>query len=455
MVYQPLLGALPEVETTAIELSYTDRSPSIQSYPILWRQGRTLLQLPAWPGEEDPQQASTEGLSLPWKELLAKAILQGTLGTDTGRNSPYLVLGGSLPQSTWGQPASARAAIDYIYAHPWIAIASPSELQPGSVLNLATWSPSPTFAKADLAREELLDALLTAPKNTTSQAAWQAYRTLFAPTFPPSTQLPWLRQEYLGEINFLLEAARWKEERRSVADCSSDIDDDGQVECILANDRTLAIFELDGGTLSHLFLACPSGDPRNAYQVIGPSSQLITGLSDPMDWNLEQHPADSPADPSVYVGALEGPAGQFQASIIPGQLDLISQDGQITKRFQLAPNGLHVEIRSQFPARLPEQMIVPILIEPGTNPHPSRLEELQSSQAQAEIAWRLDEQAQLVLHTVSEFKEISFLDSRDMLNLTENPNYAYPPGHYLPFPLVIVEIIPDGSLFLDFQIRCN
>jgi hypothetical protein len=263
-----------------------------------------------------------------------------------------------------------------------------------------------------------------------------------------------LRQEYLGTVWRLLKAAQWAEDPAPIADCGTDLDGDGQAECVLANDHTLALFDLEGGTLTHLFLACPGSTNGNAFQVIGPSSQVISGLSDPMDWNLDQA-GNKPVDPGVLAGALAGPQGEFLAEVSANELGLVTGDGHISKRFQLAADGLHVEIRSQFPTQLPGQMVVPVLIEPAARLLPGRLFQAQSLQVPAEVQWQISERVLFTIHTSSPFKVTSFLDSRELLNRTEDPNFAYPRGHTLPFPMSLVEIQPEGSLFLDFRLRCE
>jgi hypothetical protein len=456
VIYKPILNETAESAGVLLDTVYSDRDPQIHEFQVLWKNGKPLIQLPAYPSAEDPQQASISGLTLPWKELLAQAALQVNLGTDKGKDRSYLVLGGSLPQSTWGQPASARAGIDYVYAHPWLSVTSPNDLLPGSILKIAAWSLPVSFSDVELAPDDLLADLLSAPQNSASQSAWQAYRALFSPIFPPSPQLPLLRQKYLGEISTLLKGSQWMADRKPIADCSIDVDSDGQVECILSDDRIMALFELDGGMLSHLFLSCPDKTSGKTLQVLGPSSQLITGLSDPMDWNLSQVESDPlPADPSVLPGAFAGPDGVYQPDVSANQLEQVSPDGQISKRFQLSPHGLHVEIRSQFPAQLPGQMVVPVLIEPARSLLPGGLEQYQSQQSPNEISWRIDDHVQLVLHTINGFDVTSFLDSRNFLGRTEDPNYAYPQGHYLPYPLMLVQIKPESTLFLDFQLRCE
>jgi len=45
----------------------------------------------------------------------------------------------------------------------------------------------------------------------------------------------------------------------------------------------------------------------------------------------------------------------------------------------------------------------------------------------------------------------SFSDSSRSLSKPENPNFDYPPGHYLPFPMTVVEFHGRGDF--NFYLR--
>jgi hypothetical protein len=47
----------------------------------------------------------------------------------------------------------------------------------------------------------------------------------------------------------------------------------------------------------------------------------------------------------------------------------------------------------------------------------------------------------------------SFLDSRPFFAQTEDPNQDYPPGHYLVFPLALVEFPAQRDFYVEINLR--
>jgi hypothetical protein len=39
----------------------------------------------------------------------------------------------------------------------------------------------------------------------------------------------------------------------------------------------------------------------------------------------------------------------------------------------------------------------------------------------------------------------AFIDTRDLMGSSENPNRELPPGHYLPFPIAIANVSENDS----------
>ena len=74
----------------------------------------------------DEAQATPEGLPLTIRKILVDHALQINEGSDS---YPLLILGGSLPDSTFADPASAGATMSYIANHPWINALSETELR--------------------------------------------------------------------------------------------------------------------------------------------------------------------------------------------------------------------------------------------------------------------------------------------------------------------------------------
>ncbi|MFM8321434.1 MAG: hypothetical protein ACKOC5_11010, partial [Chloroflexota bacterium] len=162
--------------------------------------GAWTAQLPAFP----TQQVSTAGLELDERRRLAAAAALSQ-GLPAAR-APVTLLGGSLPNSSWGIPGPAQAAFDYINNHPWIELLDPAGL--ARLDETTVFSPNapggpslavqPAFSPAD--QQALQPALQQAPPNELRQAAWQAYRGLSNPISQPAEALPALRAVYAGQV---------------------------------------------------------------------------------------------------------------------------------------------------------------------------------------------------------------------------------------------------------------
>ena len=94
-------------------------------------------------------QPTADGLSLDARRMLVTAALSAGL-----QDQSIAVLGGSLPDSSWGVPEIARQAFAYIDQHPWIhPLALPdllsTPLQPAEQLTLAPTAAPLTRLAAD------------------------------------------------------------------------------------------------------------------------------------------------------------------------------------------------------------------------------------------------------------------------------------------------------------------
>ncbi len=201
----------------------------------------------------------------------------------------------------------------------------------------------------------LLKALSERPANALAEAAWQAALALYAPVYPYSTDLPALRANYRGQVWSLLEAAGWVEQPVGTNRCNVDPDRDGQPECILASEQFYAQFEIESGGLTYLFQRQADGI-KTAHQIIGPTSQLISGLSDPQSWDLR---GGLSADPAVIPGAFAENGTSYQATLSGGQLTFTSADHTSQKIYMLQREGL----RATFRTALPKNLQIPLLLD--------------------------------------------------------------------------------------------
>ena len=382
--------------------------------------GRLLIPLPA----ANASEASLDGPSLEVRRALIATALSPN-ATD------LVVLGGSLPQSTWGDPEMAGATFAWISAHPWIRPLAGQEL-------LAFPSRTQAFAAPAVPiLQPWLPALQSAPQNAASLSAWQTYLTLTA--FTPDPQLQALRRAYLGQVGELLAAANWANKPTARADCREDLNGDGRPECVLANRQYFAILETDGARLTQFFHL----DANGPHQWIGTSAQFAIGLSDPSEWHPERGEA---ADPSVIPGAFTDSSDAwtiYAPSILADGIRFTSLDGRLVKTFQLTGNGISVHY--QVPGHVSTR--IPLAVDP--NRYYSGPVDYQATLAPHAWTWGLVGGSQVEVRSEAILSAEGFISAIPFLNLSENPNLDYPKGDYLPFPLSLVTIQGDGNFSVE------
>ncbi len=463
---QPLLPTSGDMPGTAVLIpsASKDRTEAegvlAPSY-LVSRQGQRVLFLPA--DLQKAEQATLDGPSLEIRRAWVETALAA--GQANGR-AALLLLGGSLPESAWGAAGPAQASFRYLRAHPWIQpLDAQGLLGTAAVAMAAGFQPTTgyppdaqpySFNRPDLSPEQnlaLLHALQQAPDNALGQAAWQAYQALFAPVYPTSPDLPALRSAYVGQVWSLLEAAKWAANPTRQATCTADPDGDGYPECVLSSQSMYAQFEIDAGALAYLFALDNSvqngaAAPRQAHQMIGPTSQFITGLSDPNEWDLSRGLA---ADPAAISGAFAGPGGGYRVETPPGEgVVFVSPDNQVRKHYRLAPDGIDISVETAVVAP-GMAMKIPLALDAWRRFQPGWAGAYHAAPLSQGWQWELEPglAVQIISSAASSLQ--TFNDSRPLLADAENPNLDYPPAHTLPFPYGLVNVSVTGSF--DLQIR--
>jgi hypothetical protein len=360
-----------------------------------------------------------------------------------------VVLGGSLPNSTWGNPERGGAAFAWLAAHPWIKSLNGDDL--------LAFPAEKTYTAAALppAEETLwLEELAAAPNNVAGKAAWEMYLALNQPTTDP--QLQAVREVYLGYTDELLAAAAWAENPTEKVDCSVFLN--GGEKCILSNQTLFAIIDPAGARLTTLFYK----NGMDLHQVIGPSSQFAVGLSDPSEWRPDQGQA---ADPTVIAGAFSDEIDPFQKYSISirapietvqkaasgtmsgGGIKLISSDGTRNKTFRLLEDGIEVDydftqvVTTRIPLALDAQAFFegPSFYRADLAPHTWK--------------WSRENGGSVEVRSDANLSAQGFLSSYPFLSMPEDPNLDYPAGHYMPFPLSIVSISKSQSFLVQIIIK--
>jgi hypothetical protein len=382
----------------------------------------------------DELQASPFGLPL----AIRKKLLDNALHINK-KNSEYplLILGGSLPDSAFADPSSADATMRYIANHPWIQPLNeddlrslPENVSPELFSGETTGSSVERFSPSEVLSE--LPYPMEDDQYPLYRSAWDSALSLYAPLPPEPEMLPSLRSNYTGQPGIILEAARWAENPQPQLDCKSDPDLDGIQECILASDQHFAIFDLEGGRL----VAYYSISGSELHQIIAPTSQFVVGLGDPSTWFLD---AGEGSDSKGIHGAFADtspPWVQYDVTTNNGQLSFTSPGQRLTKIFSLSETGLQVEYQTTDPIIVQ----IPIAIDPWLRFSPGWSDEFHCLPILDGYSCQLTDNFSVEIETDASISASTFVDSRAHLAVPEDPNLDYPTGHYLPFPLALIEI---------------
>ncbi len=287
-------------------------------------------------------------------------------------------------------------------------------------------------------REALRTELRALTPSPVTHLAWQAYLQLSRVT--GNAQYMDLSANYLGNVGQLVRAEKWAQSPTPIRDCETDLDYDGLPECVLASETVFLVVRLDGGRVTAAFWSTPAG----VTQGIAPISQFALGLGDPFDWRPNLGAA---ADPAEIAGALvdsEMPFARYHPKTALDELHLRREDGAVMKTIRLLPDGfeVHYQRQGRIVTRLPVLLEPLLMSQPGWSTA-GRLEEHSLRQwkwasARGAIIAVEVEGGQLVVE--------SALDSLEWMTTAEDPNRAYPPGHYLAYPFAIIEILGDNTV---------
>jgi hypothetical protein len=391
-------------------------------------------------------------ISSPWQAGVERPSMHVRLSLleralDPGNNSlGPLILGGSLAESTWGNYQSAYQTLSYLKSRPWINFITADQHTIKMSRHKVVHNAGERIMLEYKGRlTGILGDLYQAPVGVPTQLAWQFYRDLLMPPSPVHQNLAELRRGYLGYIGLLLEAALWAEDPSSYPQdthCESDLDWDGKPDCILASEDIFLVLKPEGG---YAALGFAHQGPE-IYQILGSSAQFLVGASDPTLWDPELGLA---GDPNQYRGAFsEIPTGYTKPSwetytteTGSGWLTFRHPAGNLTKTFRLIKGGMEVEYRTENQ----QQIQVPLVLDPGSRFFPGWRDKYQYKKGESGFTWYLQGGPRLELFSDRNINVKAFVDSREEVFLPENPNYEYPPGHFLPFPMLLAELTAGGE----------
>jgi hypothetical protein len=319
-----------------------------------------------------------------------RTLLETALNAD---EKDLLVLGGSFPDTTWGSPDMVASTLAYFASRPYIHILD----------------------------AETLHNFPTQPGRPDIQSK---------PETPPD--------EISLQSKTALEYAKSWAENPPAAPVAQYQPDPSFPYCVLSNEAYLAMFDPQGARLTYLFAVGRDGIPPY-NQLIGPSWQVAPGID-------------------IYPGALtdaDDPFKPYEPTIEGISLVFTSLDGTRIKTFSLSETGLDVEYQTQEPITTQ----IPLLVDPNTRFTPGWAEKYVQEKTPAGVAWGLENGLMVSIQVEGTALSLpkgpitmrAFNESLSLLARPEDPDFDYPPGHYVPFPMAIAEIEMQDGLFLRLE----
>lgn len=390
-------------------------------------------------GDAYTQPATATGPALEIRRALLAAARSG---------GHLVVLGGSLPDTAWADAVYAGPTLHYFARHAWInpldaagVLALPAQqsdaLLPTGCADLLC---TPPLAGVPAA---LRDALQALPAGTSRDLALQMYLQLTRPAADP--QRAQLQANLLPQVHYLITAANWDEKPAESSDCQPD--PRGGEVCILASQTEIAILHSHGARLVYL----GSRGQAGLRQWIGPSSQFAAGLGDASQWKLDAGEfSDSRGIPGAFVEDQdEQEIYQVQAS--PGEVVFTAASGA-QKRYRFEKASLIVEYAG-FP---PATILIPLAPLPQARQQPgwSDAYALSTSEDGKTVRYGIAGSGVVQLNSSGPaFVSTSFFDAGAWLRQSEDPDHAYPPGHFQPVPLAVISAAVEGSFTIRVSVE--
>ncbi len=375
------------------------------------------------------------------------------------KSSDLIILGGDFQSSLLGDPAVLSNIHSYIYNHPWIQVLTQYDIQtnkgelvsysrPGNFDDLRNMLSSQSVLEDKYSfrkdNQDIYSALISAPENQLSDLAWQIYEKL---SYPMTSELIPLGENYIGQIGQILAAAHWVNHPEAISSCKSDLDFDGELECVLATSDIFVIIEPKGAYVPFIF----SKDEQGAHQIVGPTWEFMLGISDPSTWDLS---LGVRSDSAQILGAFVDDFNKWDNSVIVtlnNSITFTNGSMSIRKSFILTENGVVVEFSdNNLPLKGTQ---IPLVLDPWTRYSEDWGDKYKYQAIANGIAWKIDSGKYIVVHSNNLLTIIPFNATHDALAKPEDPNFDYGRGHYLPFPISLIEIQPAASYQIEIVIH--
>lgn len=348
--------------------------------------------------ETDTTQPTPDGPSLE----VRRALLETALNND---ENDILVLGGSLANSTWGSPNMIGETLAYFASRPYIKVLDEKDL-----LEFPTRSNN---------------AIIPQPDEPADETTLQIQSALeFAKTWAENPSSGNLANCESGRNQGTFLGVRFSGVRNNSvgvyahAAALPNSSFESAANCVLANENYLAIFDAQTASLTYLF----THDEENLHQLIGPSWQVAPSID-------------------LYPGAF-GDDKEHEVAIVENTLIFSATDGTRVKIFKLDESGLDVTYQTQEPVITQ----IPLLVDPETRFTPGWAQNYTHETTPNGIRWGLGNGLMVSVQAEGPITMRAFNESLSLLTNPEDPDFAYPSGHYVPFPMALLSVDIPGTV---------
>lgn len=183
------------------------------------------------------------------------------------------------------------------------------------------------------------------------------------------------------------------------------------------------------------------------HQIIGPSSQFISGTSDPIFWDLRQN---HHIEPGYIAGAFEDPDSNYVSDASFNSITLSNQDLGVSKKYSLEDDLVRIsynfkQLDKEYHTKLP------LVIDPWHRFEKNWPEYYKFRNIPDGILWTLGQENTIHVKTTGNMNVDTFNVSRDYFTEPENPNFDYPAGHNLPYPMVLMNINSRENFYVEIS----
>jgi len=366
-----------------------------------------------------------------------------------------MIIGGDFSESLLGDPNISTEIFGFIATHPWIQVVSnvniTTELY--SVENTSavprvnfenSLESSVEFKESPVICAEIDKSLTELPENNITSLANYIFQSL---TQPPAEKLQNISSNYIGQVGFLIKAAEWVDNPVDMTTCESDLDYDGQNECLLANSNIFAVIEPNGGYIPFVF----TKDAQGVHQIIGPTWEFLVGISDISEWKNSEGLL---SDPGQILGAFaDSPRrwNDFNYIVTRNEIILFDKNLTMRKSILISPESLHVDIHSDLINS--SYYYIPLVVDPWVRYYPGWGDLYYASKSTNSFEWGIRSGQMVQINTSMDAHFYAFNESHSSMLYDEDPNFDYTRGHYLPFPMSLVEITAADDFSVDLILK--